>query len=162
MAIIDFDALPGDARVWCFGADAPLAEPAQAALLQMVDEFLAHWQTHGTPLAAARDWRDGRFLAVGVDPRSSGASGCSIDGLFRAMQRLGPTLGASLLPSAMVFWRDAGGAVRCADRAAFKAAAQAGAVDASTPVFDLSVQTAGAWRAEFERPASTSWHRALL
>lgn len=158
----DFPALPDDARLWVFAADAPLTDSAAAVLLAEVDRFLDGWQAHGAPLTCARDWRDGRFLAVAVDQRSAGASGCSIDGLFRALQQIGPSLGASLLPSGRLFWRDDTGSVASGERAAFIAAVTAGAVTARTPVFDTTILTAGEWRTTFERPAAESWHRRVF
>ena len=157
-----FTDLPADARLWVFAADAPLTDTAASVLLAEVDRFLDGWHAHGAPLPCARDWRDARFLAVAVDQRTSGASGCSIDGLFRTLQRIGPSLGANLLPSGRVFWRDAAGVVHDGDRAAFIAAAVAGDVRADTPVFDTTILTAGEWRTNFERAVADSWHTSLL
>lgn len=156
MPAVPFASLPDDARLWVFAAADPV--PAAAPLLEAVDGFLERWAAHGAPLRAARDWRDARFLAVAVDQRTAGASGCSIDGLFRALQALEPTLGTTLLGAGRVYWRDAAGAVRVGTRAAFRAEAASGALTAATPVFDTSVTTAGDWRARFERPLATSWH----
>lgn len=158
MPAVPFDSLPGDARLWVFAAADPLTPEGEAALLDAADAFLAGWAAHGAPLRAARDWRDGRFLAVAVDQRTAGASGCSIDGLFRSFRTLEPTLGTSLVAAGRVYWRDAAGRVAGGDRAALRAAAGAGAVGADTPVFDTTVTTAADWRARFERPLAESWH----
>jgi hypothetical protein len=162
MPIVPFDQLPDDARAWVFAASAPLTTDAERALLAAVNAFLVDWRAHGAPLACAREWRDGRFLCVAVDQRSVGASGCSIDGLFRSLRALEPTLGTTLLAGGLVFWRDADGIVQSAPRATFAAHAAAGHVRAETPVFDASVDSAGAWRRDFERPASSSWHARWL
>jgi hypothetical protein len=162
MPIVPFDRLPPDARVWLFAASDPLSATDAGRLLDEVDGFLAGWQAHGTPLVCGRDWRHGRFVAVGVDQSAAGASGCSIDGLFRALQRLQSSLGTALVGGGRIFFRDARGDIRCVDRPAFARLAAEGSVGPETPVFDLSVTTAGAYRAAFERPASESWHRELL
>ena len=162
MPSVPFATLPDDARLWVFAAAAPLDAAAERELLEAVDRFLDRWAAHGHPLRSAREWREGRFLAVGVDQSTAGASGCSIDGLHRALQALEPRLGTSLLGGGRVFWRDAGGAIRAVDRARFAAAAAEGAVTAATPVFDTSVTTVGDWRTRLERPARESWHAALL
>jgi hypothetical protein len=162
MPTVDFDSLPTDARVWVFAADTPLAQGGAHALLQEVDAFLAQWNAHGHPLRCACAWRDERFLAVGVDQSTAGASGCSIDGLFRALQRIQPALGASLLPAGRVFWRDAAGEIRTGDRAEFVRLAAAGTVTDATPVFDTAVTTAVQWREAFELPAERTWHGELV
>ena len=158
MPAVPFDTLPDDARLWVFAADRPLAGPAAAALHASVDQFLAGWAAHGVPLRAGRDWRDDRFLAVAVDQRTEGASGCSIDGLFRSLRALEPVLGATLLAGGRVYWRDTAGGVQSGDRAALRRAADAGAVGPATPVFDTTAAIAGDWRTGFERPLAESWH----
>jgi hypothetical protein len=162
MPSVPFDQLPDDARVWVFAAADPVRGAAADALLARVDEFLAAWAAHGVPLRCARDWRDDRFLAVGVDQSVEGASGCSIDGMFRALRGLEPVLGTTLLGGGRVYWRDGAGAVQVADRETFplRAGAQ-GAADA-LPVFDTTVTTARDWRTRFERPLRDSWHAQLV
>ncbi|MGQ0539864.1 MAG: hypothetical protein ACT4R6_13025, partial [Gemmatimonadaceae bacterium] len=123
---------------------------------------LAGWQAHGLPLTCARDWRDDSFLAVGVDQRDAHASGCSIDGLFRTLQRLEPALGTSLVEGGRVFYRDPDGRIVCVSRAQFAERAAAGVIAASTPVFDTAVTAAAGYREGFEQPASASWHAELL
>lgn len=159
MPITDFDSLPNDARVWVFAATSPLAEPHVHVLLSAVDQFLETWKAHGHPLRSARDFREQRFLAVGVDQSSEGASGCSIDGLFRELQRVEKDLPGNLFPGGLIFWRDEsdGGRVVSGTRAEFGARAAE-----DTRVFDTTITSAEAWRTGFERPARDTWHLGLL
>lgn len=162
MPMVPFASLPDDARVWVFGASDTLRGELEAALLRHVDSWLAGWQAHGAPLTCARDWRDGRFLAVGVDQRATGASGCSIDALFHILQGLEQSLGASLVAGGRVFYRDARGTVQCVDRATYASRSKSGEIGGGTAVFDTTVTTAADYRARFERPASASWHAHLV
>lgn len=162
MPQIDFSAMPPSARAWVFGAAAPVTGAARDALFAAVDEHLSHWKAHGTPLVCARDWRDDRFLAVAVDEAATGASGCSIDGLFRALTRLEATLGTSMVASGQVFYRDANGEIVRVDRAEFIRTARDGALALTTPVFDTTINTVRGWREQFERPAAESWHAKLM
>ncbi len=162
MPRVPFDTLPEMSRVWIFGADRPLADADAERLLRTVDRFLESWAAHGTPLRAGRDWRDDRFLVVAVDQSTAGASGCSIDGLFRQLQGLEGELGVGLVGGGRMFVRDPDGAVRLTSRPELKSAARAGELLAVTPVFDLTVQTLGEFREKFERPARESWAAALL
>lgn len=162
MPKVPFESLPDHARVWVFGLSAPLAADGSAELLRHVDDYLAGWSAHGEPLTCARDWRDERFLVIGVDQSQAGASGCSIDALFRILQGVERSLGATLLSGGRVFYRDAVGAVQCVDRATYAARAREGLVGADTPVFDTTLTSAGDYRARFERAASASWHAQLV
>lgn len=162
MGIVDFNQLPDDARVWVFGSDRPLNDQQRARLLATVDDHLAQWKAHGSPLTCARVWTENQFLTIGVDQRTEGASGCSIDALFRTLQQLERELGLSLVGGGRVFYRTRNGDVNAVDREEFYGLAERGAITRNTPVFDTTVMTLGDWRARFEGPAEASWHGQLL
>ncbi len=162
MPTTDFSSLPTAARVWVFACERPLAAAEAGPFLAQVDAYLAQWKAHGVPLRCARDWREDRFLAIGIDPTAEQASGCSIDDLFRRLREMGNAIGAQVMAGGRVFYRDATGQIRSASRAEFSAMAARGDVTADTPVFDTSVIEAEAWRTGFERSAGETWTRALL
>lgn len=162
MPLVPIESLPDNARAWVFGADRNLDDGATDLLLTEVDRFLSQWHAHGAPLTTGRGWKHGRFLTVAVDQSTAGASGCSIDGLFRNLKALEPRLGASLVTSGAVFFRDQKGAIECVDRERFKALSAEGKVTPETLVFDPTVTTLGEWRARFELHAADSWHSGLL
>lgn len=162
MPLVPFDSLPDDARVWVFGSDEPLAPPHAEKMLRVVDDYLGTWAAHGSPLHSARDWRENRFLTIAVDQRQAGASGCSIDGLFRSLRSLESEIGTSLVAGGRVFYRDNAGQPVSLARADFTKLGASGGVGGGTRVFDLTVATLGEWRERFEKPAAESWHAALL
>lgn len=161
MPIVPFESLPDDARCWVFGARAPLDEVDASRLLGAVDAYLRTWKAHGAALTSAREFRDEHFLVVGVDERASGASGCSIDGLFRVLQEIEKGIGTSMVGGGLVHFRQREFVLACT-RAEFAAMAAAGDVDGDTLVFDPTVTTVGAYRSTFERRARDSWHATLL
>jgi hypothetical protein len=156
MPIVPFESLPDSARVWVFASDQSLGGAVADTLLSAVDQFLADWKAHGVPLRAARDWRDGRFLAVGVDVTQENASGCSIDGLFRVLQQLEKTIGSRLVGGGRVFYRTRSG-IEAASRDEFAERVKQGEVARETPVFDISLTGAADWRNKFEQPAGKGW-----
>jgi hypothetical protein len=162
MPIVRFDSLPDDARLWVFAASEPVTGGHADRLLDAVDEWLADWKAHEEPLTCARDWRDDRFLAIGVDQSTAGASGCSIDALFRVFKQLQAAGDVSMLSGGRVFHRTAAGDVVGQSRAEFSKSATSGDIGPDTMVFDTSVTSAGAYRSGFEKPARDSWHRELL
>jgi len=162
MPLVEIEDLPNDARAWVFSADKTIDPPASDVLLREVDGFLSRWNAHGVPLTVGRDWKYGRFLTVAVDQSTAGASGCSIDGLFRTLKALESRLGASLVTSGVVFFRGRKGAIECVDRARFTALSAEGEIGPDTRVFDPTVTTLGEWRARFELEAAKSWHSGLL
>lgn len=162
MPRVHFAALPDEARLWVFSAATPVEGAAAQSLLDRVDQELNGWRAHGAPLVCAREWRDHRFLAIAVDEAATGASGCSIDAMFHALQALESVVGTSLVGNGSVFWRDASGTIHSASRPAFRALGASGQVSAETMVFDTAITTVGAWRTAFDKPAHESWHARLL
>jgi len=162
MPLARIEDLPDSARTWVFGADRNLSEGATDLLLSEVDRFLSQWHAHGAPLTTGRAWKDGRFLTVAVDQSTAGASGCSIDGLFRSLKALEPRLGASMVTSGLVYYRGKKGAIESVDRERFTALSAEGRINRKTRVFDPTVTTLGEWRARFELDAGESWHSGLL
>lgn len=162
MPLLRIEDLPDSSRAWVFGSDRALDPSAEDLLLREVDRFLAQWHAHGAPLTTARDWKYGRFLTVAVDQSTAGASGCSIDGLFRALKSLESRLGASLVTSGLVYFQDAKGQIQAVDRERFAALGGEGKIKPNTRVFDTTVTTLGEWRARFELDAEKSWHAGLL
>jgi hypothetical protein len=161
MALVQFSELPDNARIWIFGSDKPLTGAVADSVLAEVDSYLDQWKAHGFPLRAAREWRDNRFLVIGIDPTVEQASGCSIDGLFRALQHLQKTIGAQLLGGGRVFYRDASGAAQSVARDEFATLTSTGKIGPKTPIFDTSLTELAAWKAKFERPLTESWAAAL-
>lgn len=163
MSLISFDALPDDARLWCFGSSRPTDAEETAHLVRSMQRFMAEWTAHRRDLQAGFDWLDDRFLLIGVDESSAGASGCSIDALSGHLRDLGTELGLDLLDSMPVWFRDASGQVRSISRPHFADLASKGDVSASTLVFDLTLTRLGDLRAgRFETSADSAWHRDLL
>jgi len=160
--LTSFEELPDNSRVWVYGVDRQLEGAAESVLLREVDNYLTDWTAHGVPLAAARQWRDSRFLTVAVDQSRAGASGCSIDGLFRTLKALEGSIGAAVVTSGLVFFRGNDGTIRSVTRDEFSDLGAAGEVDGETEVFDPSVTSLGEWRARFSSHASDSWHGSLL
>ncbi len=162
MPVVAFDTLPDASRIWTFGTDRALGEEETEALLKGVDEHLVDWRAHGAPLTVGRQFRDERILVVAVDQSTAGATGCSIDGLFRVLQRLESTLGVSLVGGGRVFYRDGHGKVQSTTREQLPSLSQSGAITKDTVVFDTTVTDLGQWRTGFEKRAKESWVCEML
>jgi hypothetical protein len=162
MPLVPFESLPESSRTWVFAADQDLSRSQASQLLNAVDEFLAQWKAHGSPLTVGRDWRENRFLTVAVDQSTSGASGCSIDGLFRTLKAIESRVGASLVGSGKIFYRDDSGAIRSVTREDFVKAASRNEINDNTVVFDPTVASLAEWHAQFQSDVAHSWHGALI
>lgn len=162
MPVVDFEQLPPGARIWIFASSRPLQGDEAAFLLEAVDRFLEDWKAHGAPLRSGREWRDDRFLVIGVDPTAEQASGCSIDGLFRGLRELEQRLATTLLEGGRVFYRDGKGNAQVALRKEVPTLSGVGVLTSDTPIFDVSLTDAAKYRSDFVRPARDTWVGSLL
>ncbi len=163
MSLVPFQQLSDQSRMWCFAASRAPAGSETAHLLDSMQAFIEEWTAHSRDLRAGMKWRDHRFLIIAVDESHASASGCSIDALTRQLRELESRLDVALLDSASVWYRDSTGRIRSCSRDEFRTMAGHGDVDGNTSVFDLTVNRLEDYRAgAFEKPASESWHRALL
>jgi len=155
---VDFDQLPDHGRLWVFPATRDLSDAEASTCLAAVDEFLAQWAAHGSPLRSARELRERRFLLVGVDVDAEAPSGCSIDALVNRLRALGAELDVGLIDHAPVWFLE-GGSVRTVPRSEFRKMADAGEVGPATRVFDTTLTTVRQLRhGALERPAEQTWH----
>jgi hypothetical protein len=150
MPVVSFDSLPDSARVWVFGSDKQLSEDEATALMRDVGDHLANWKAHGEPLTVGSQLLDDRFLVVAVDQSTAGASGCSIDGLFRVLQAVQSKLGANLVGGGRLFYRDRHGHIQCVPRADLDDLRASGAITKDTVVFDTTITDLGTFRRKFE------------
>ena len=158
MPVVEFDAMPANARVWIFATDRPLGNGERDRLLEQVDGFLAQWRAHGAPLTAARDWRYDQFLFVGVDEEAAGVSGCSIDALVHGLRALEAELDTRLIDHSPVLYRD-NREIRRVSRPDFDELVKAGSVTSQTTVFNNTLTSVGDVRdGKWEGPAADSWH----
>lgn len=157
-----FDALPDTARVWVYASEAPLDAQAQA-LVEATRTFIATWTSHARPVAGDALVAHGRFLVVGAFIADGEISGCGIDASVHAVEELGRRMGIRWMNSLSVAFRDRSGGVQVVDRPTFRRLVREGRVDPTTSVFDLAVNTVGAWRdGAFERPVANSWHATVF
>ena len=158
MPLVSFDQLPDDSRLWIFAADRTLGVDESRRLLDAVDAFLAQWKAHGHPLSVAREWKYDRFLLVGADESSAGASGCSVDAMVNRLAELERQLAVQLLDHGPVLFREGDRIARLA-RPAFAELARGGGVTADTVVFNNTLTRVGELReGRWEAPARSSWH----
>ena len=99
---------------------------------------------------------------IAVDQSTAGATGCSVDGLFRVLQGLESKVGASFVGGGRVFYRDTHAAVQSTTRDQIPALVKSEALTKDTVVFDTSLTDLGAFRAGYEKRAKESWIKDLM
>ncbi len=89
---VAFTTLPPTARVWVYQATRAFTQQESSFIQARLAQVLEQWTAHGNTLKAGFDLPYQHFIVIGLDESLSGASGCSIDALFRHLKALGEEL----------------------------------------------------------------------
>ncbi len=158
-----FEHLPDDAHCWLYAASRPLTTEEVRSLLTALEPFRDAWTTHGRPVESGATVVDHRVLVLAAHVPDGDMSGCGIDKSLHALDAFATQGGFSWVSGLMIVYRTSSGGLETVPRAHFAELAARGAVDARTPVVDLSVRSLGDLRRiGVERPAGESWHAKYI
>lgn len=98
---VPFESLTPEARVWLYQTTEPIGSNHEL-LAGFLTSFTESWKSHGVPLAASFRILHDHFVVIAVDESVHAASGCSIDGVFRAMKEAEQLTGLNFFDRQMI------------------------------------------------------------
>lgn len=157
--ITPFNNLPESARIWIYQTDRPFT-PEEADLVKArISTFLEKWTAHGNTLHASVEIRHNHFIIIGLDESLSGASGCSIDSLFRDLSTLSNEMDVAFFNRDLIAFF-INNEVRLIPRSGLKAFFLEEGVQIMT--FNNLVNTKGSLSSEWLIPAGLSWLKRYM
>lgn len=91
------DLLPGtfadNSRVWVYQSSRLFMLSEALEIEELLNQFSAKWQTHGTEVEAYGNLFFGQFIVLMADETRAGVSGCSTDSSVRFIKGLGERFG---------------------------------------------------------------------
>ncbi|WP_378187726.1 ABC transporter ATPase [Aquimarina sp. W85] len=159
--LVEFDALPGSARVWIYQANRSFSEQEIIEIKQKLDTFLAAWTAHGADLNAGYEIKYKRFIVLGLDQDLNAATGCSIDASVRFILELQDCYKVDLLDKMNVSYKQ-GEFIAYKPLTDFKKMAKNRSVSANTIVFNNLVTNKSEYLENWEVPAKDSWHSRFI
>lgn len=81
-----------DLRTWVFVANRKLTDVESEQVENALQDFVATWSSHGTPLKASAFCFEQASIVVAADELVAKASGCSIDKITHVVQAIGQEL----------------------------------------------------------------------
>jgi hypothetical protein len=144
---IRFEELPGSSRVWIFQAERTLNTGEEM--------MLDNWTSHQHTIQASYEISRHRFVIIAVDEDQVGASGCSIDKLYRFVQSMESEMGLALLDKQKIALLQAGEVISY-PLPILKEKVRAGEVDKEESYFDLMIAEKGGLE-QFLKPLSSGW-----
>ncbi|MDP5229937.1 MAG: ABC transporter ATPase [Cellulophaga sp.] len=159
--LVDFTTLPDESRVWIYQCNRTFSESEQIEIHEAIKVFLQDWTAHGSDLNAGYEMPYNRFIVIGLDQSSQGATGCSIDASVRFIQGLEKKYSVDLLDKMNVSYKQ-GEFVAYKTLLDFKAMAKNKSVSKNTIVFNNLVTNKEEYLNHWEVPAEESWHNRLM
>lgn len=84
--------LPADfhpsSRVWIYQSSRLFFISEAFQIEDMLNDFLAGWNTHGTPVKGYANLFFGQFIVIMADETAAGVSGCSTDSSVRLIKQI--------------------------------------------------------------------------
>ena len=94
------EQLPADfhesSRVWIYQSNRLLSLSEALQAEDMLNEFVANWQTHGDPVKGYANLFFGQFIVLMADESAAGVSGCSTDSSVRVIKEMESRLNVQL------------------------------------------------------------------
>ena len=81
----DFSA---NSRVWIYQSNRIFFMQEALDMEPMLQDFVAQWKSHGTPVKGFANLFFGRFIVLMADENATGVSGCSTDSSVRLVKEI--------------------------------------------------------------------------
>lgn len=83
-------------RVWIYQASRLFRLSEALEIEPMLEDFVANWKTHGTPVKGYANLLFGQFVVLIADETAAGVSGCSTDSSVRLIKEIEQKFGVPM------------------------------------------------------------------
>jgi len=168
--ILDLIALDNSSKVWIYQSISLLTDDQVDGIRDDLYTFLENWTSHNARLYTYGNVFHQRFIAVFVDERYAGASGCSIDKSMHFIEELEQKYGLTLTERTEVAYMEKAeddegedvSKIHIIGLHDLKSSVADGELNANTFVFDNLVKTKGEFLQRWVVPLGESWHKRFI
>lgn len=154
---MSLERLPDNSRVWFFGSDRLLNDEEKSSLSIELQEFVSSWKAHGAELAASFEILHDCILIVAVDENVTPPTGCSIDKVFKLLEKQ-----ASNWFNRLLIWRAFCNTAKIYTVDELQLALEAGEVDRDTIIINSTVRSLTEVRKSLYISINDSWVSSKL
>ena len=158
---VEFNNLPGNARIWIYQSKRELTEIEIDKVGKRLEGFVGSWLRHGEKLKGSFKILYNQFIVLGVDENFNNVSGCSIDSSVRAIKELEEEFSLDLMNKLNIAFK-VGENMNTVSLAEFQNYLKLEKVDQDTIVFNNMIQSKLELENSWEVPVKNSWHKQLL
>ncbi|MDB9723716.1 ABC transporter ATPase [Polaribacter sp.] len=157
----EYKNLPNHSRVWIYQADREFTDKEMDFIASKAEDFINQWTRHGDDLKGSFTFKYKQFLVLAVDESFNNVSGCSIDSSVRFVQALEKEFQLDLMNKMNITFKD-NDTINFVKLSDFQRFVKEQKVTSETIVFNNMVATKADLEANWEVPASESWHKRFL
>ncbi len=154
---MSLERLPDNSRVWFFGSDRLLNDEEKSSLFIELQEFVSSWKAHGAELAASFEILHDCILIVAVDESVTPPTGCSIDKVFKLLEKQ-----ASNWFNRLLIWRAFCNTAKIYTVDELQLALRTGEVDRDTIIINSTVRSLTEVRKSLYISINDSWVSSKL
>ena len=154
---MSLERLPDNSRVWFFGSDRLLNDEEKSSLSIELQEFVSSWKAHGAELAASYEILHDCILIVSVDESVTPPTGCSIDKVFKLLEKQ-----ASNWFNRLLIWRAFCNTAKIYTVDELQLALRTGEVDRDTIIINSTVRSLTEVRKSLYISINDSWVSSKL
>ncbi|MDG1747706.1 MAG: hypothetical protein P8I77_07795 [Bacteroidia bacterium] len=154
---MSLERLPDNSRVWFFGSDRLLNDEEKSSLSIELQEFVSSWKAHGAELAASFEILHDCILIVAVDESVTPPTGCSIDKVFKLLEKQ-----ASNWFNRLLIWRAFCNTAKIYTVDELQLALEASEVDRDTIIINSTVRSLTEVRKSLYISINDSWVSSKL
>lgn len=145
-----------DSRVWIYQSNRLFLMSEALQIEDMINEFIASWNTHGEPVKGFGTLFFGRFVVLIADETQAGVSGCSTDSSVRLIKEIETRFQVSMFDRNLLafFVKDN---IQLIPLSQFNYAFEHGIILRDTIYFNNLVPTLKELRKDWLIPVGSSW-----
>lgn len=151
----------GSSRVWIYQSNRMFLMSEALEIEEMMDDFIANWNSHGTPVKGYANLLFGQFLVLMADETATGVSGCSTDSSVRLVKQVEEKFKVDMFNRQNLAFL-VKEKIQMIPLAQLKYAFENNFINAETPYFNNLVATKESLLTEWMQPVKDSWLAARL
>jgi len=148
-------------RVWVYQASRLFSMAEAFEIEDMLKDFTAQWNSHGTPVKGEAHLFFGQFIVLLADETATGVSGCSTDSSVRLIKEIESRFKVNMFDRTTLAFviKDK---VQLLPMSQLSYAAENGFINPDTLYFNNLVQTRGELMSKWIVPVKESWLAARI
>lgn len=153
---VDFNILPGDAKVWMYQCSRALTKDELDLLNSRSSAFLSEWESHGIPVQGSVDVIDDRFIRIAAFTDEPSMCGRAQDAQVRLAKELEQLLNLELTNRMLIAFEVENG-IKISHVNEIDGLIEIGEIVPNTPFFNNLVTSKSDFESKWKIPVKDSW-----